>query len=136
MELKKQKNKTIIVIVDHQYKNHINYLKKNKNKFVDNVFFFDNRLNSILKFHMISKYNILKKIYYYRFFPKLTAGLIIISILRVLDAEFKMIGFSLKKKNSSVDYYYQSTENKKKGGTSHDFERENNILINYFNKYM
>ena len=139
MDIKKQRNKIFVVIVDHTDNNHINYLKKNKNIFVDksnDVLFFDNKLNSILRFHLISKFNIIKKFYYYKFAPKFTGGLIISSILKIIDARFKIIGFNLNKKNSNVDYYYTISDDKKKMGSSHDFEKENLILNELFSKHI
>ena len=53
----------------------------------------------------------------------------------MVDAEFKMIGFNLKKK---IQMWITTTKKLiiKKMGSGHDFEKENNIILSYFSKYI
>jgi hypothetical protein len=129
---KKIKRKIIIVIVDHPDKNHIFFLKKNKDKFVhtsNKVIFFNNNLNHILRYRIVSQFNLIRKFNYYFKVKKFTGGLILISLMILLKNKFDIFGFDLFKKNNYVNYYYKKTSTKKLLlGTAHDFEKENLII--------
>lgn len=126
------RKKLIIIIIEHPDPNYKNYLENNKYKFChksNDVIFFDNRLNSMLRFKMISKYNFFKKLYYYKFVQKFTGGLVFTSLVYLLNNRFKNFGFDLNKKQTYVDYYYKkSGYDKKKLNAMHDFELENKVL--------
>ncbi len=99
-EISNFKNKVFIVISDEDEKYALN-LNKTKYQYVDKsnrVFIFDNSLNHILRYLIISKYNFLKKMYYYKYGKKLSSGLIFVSLLKISNIRFKIFGFNLKKK--------------------------------------
>jgi hypothetical protein len=132
--IKTIRGKIIIVIVDHPDKKHIFFLKKNKYKFFhrsNRVIFFNNNLNHMLRYRIISQFNLIKKIYYYFKGKKFTGGLIFVSLILILKNKFSIFGFDFFKKNTHVDYYYKKGgTNKFLLGTAHDFEKENYILKN------
>lgn len=122
--IKNTKNIKILVIAeDNKYE-----LLKNRNQYIDksiNIFFFENLFNKNLRFYVSSKYNIFKKLYYYKYGKNLSVGLIAISILYLLDIEVELFGFDLNKKTDNYGHYY---DEEKKIFTNHDFEYENKLL--------
>lgn len=130
--IKKQKNKIIFVIMEENAE----YIKKNIFNLVDKsnvVIFFDNRLNYILRFYLISKYNILKKILFSRYGCKLSSGLIFVSILDMLKIKFSSFGFDLNKNVNNMNYYYYKPRRSDHMHTAHDFKMENKILKKLLN---
>jgi hypothetical protein len=84
----------------------------------------------MLRYRIISQFNLIKKIYYYFKGKKFTGGLIFVSLILILKNKFSIFGFDFFKKNTHVDYYYKKGgTNKFLLGTAHDFEKENYILI-------
>ena len=73
-----------------------------------------------------SDYNYINKIYYYKFGKKLSIGLIIISIMQLLNLKPYIYGFDLKKNNDDYASYY--SKNKLILNTDHDFSYENNLI--------
>lgn len=131
--IKKQKNKILFIILEEN----IEYIKKNIFNLVDKsnlVIFFDNRLNYILRFHLISKYNILKKILFSRYGSKLSSGLIFLSILDLLKLKFSYFGFNLNKNKGNIKYYYYSPKKEDHQHTAHDFTKENKLLLEIFER--
>jgi len=123
----KQKNKIIIVIVEKDFE----IINKNIFKFVDNsnkVLLFDNKLNNILRFHVISKYNFFKKFYFYKYGSKLSIGLIILSIINILKIKSAFFGFDLNKNKNNMQYYYYTPKIEDHENTAHDFELENKLI--------
>jgi hypothetical protein len=123
----KQKNKIIVAIVENDFE----IIKKNIFKFVDNsnkVFLFDNKLNNILRFHVVSKYNFFKKFYFYKYGPKLSIGLIILSIINILKIKSAFFGFDLNKNKNNMQYYYYTPKIEDHEKTAHDFELENKLI--------
>jgi hypothetical protein len=123
----KQKNKIIVAIVENDFE----IIKKNIFKFVDNsnkVFLFDNKLNNILRFHVVSKYNFFKKFYFYKYGPKLSIGLIILSIINILKIKSAFFGFDLNKNKNNMQYYYYTPKIEDHENTAHDFELENKLI--------
>jgi hypothetical protein len=123
----KQKNKIIIVIVEKDFE----IINKNIFKFVDNsnkVFLFDNKLNNILRFHVISKYNFFKKFYFYKYGPKLSVGSIILSFISILKIKSSVFGYDLNKNKNDMQYYYYTPKIEDHEYTAHDFELENKLL--------
>lgn len=122
--IKNTKNLKILVIAeDNKYE-----LLKNRNQYIDksiNIFFFENLFNKNLRFYVSSKYNIFKKLYYYKYGKNLSVGLVAISILYLLDIEVELFGFDLNKKTDNYGHYY---DEEKKIFTNHDFEYENKLL--------
>lgn len=116
-------NKILVVSEDNKYE-----LLKNRNQYIDksiDIFFFENLFNKNLRFSVSSKYNIFKKLYYYRYGKTLSVGLIAISILYLLDIEVELFGFDLNKNTDNYGHYY---DEEKKIFTNHDFEYENKLL--------
>jgi hypothetical protein len=123
----KQKDKIIIVIVEKDFE----IINKNIFKFVDNsnkVLLFDNKLNNILRFHVISKYNFFKKFYFYKYGSKLSIGLIILSIINILKIKSAFFGFDLNKNKNNMQYYYYTPKIEDHENTAHDFELENKLI--------
>lgn len=123
----KQKNKIIVAIVENDFE----IIKKNIFKFVDNsnkVFLFDNKLNNILRFHVVSKYNFFKKFYFYKYGPKLSIGLIILSIINILKIKSAFFGLDLNKNKNNMQYYYYTPKIEDHENTAHDFELENKLI--------
>ena len=122
--IKNTKNIKILVITeDNKYE-----LLKNRNQYIDksiNIFFFENLFNKNLRFSVSSKYNIFKKLYYYKYGKNLSVGLVAISILYLLDIEVELFGFDLNKRTNNYGHYY---DEEKKIFTNHDFEYENKLL--------
>jgi hypothetical protein len=123
----KQKDKIIIVIVEKDFE----IINKNIFKFVDNsnkVFLFDNKLNNILRFHIISKYNFFKKFYFYKYGSKLSVGSIILSFISILKIKSSVFGYDLNKNKNNMQYYYYTSKIEDHENTAHDFELENKLL--------
>lgn len=132
MDINSLRKKLIIIIVDHHIADHENFLKKNRFKFVhrsNRIIFFNNKLNGVLRFKMVSNYNLFKKIFFYYKIQKYSGGMILTSLLYLLKANFKNFGFDLNKTQEKVDYYYKkSGTNKKKLKAQHNFPKESEIL--------
>jgi len=122
--IKNQKNKTIFVVYEN--KMNINKLDYQDIVIKNEVVLFSNELNHILRFMITSDYNYINKIYYYKFGKKLSIGLIIISIMQLLNLKPYIYGFDLKKNNDDYASYY--SKNKLILNTDHDFSYENNLI--------
>ena len=96
---------------------------KNKN---NKIIVFPNYLNRYVRFKIISKYNLIKKINIF-YANKFSIGLLIISIFIILKKKVYIAGFNLEKTKKNIDYYYQNTLDLSKT-TSHNFEYENIII--------
>jgi len=130
--IKKQKHKIIFIIVEEG----LEYLKKNIYKLIDKsntVIFFDNRLNRVLRFFIISKFNYIKKFLFFKNGKKLSSGLIFISILKILNKQFTYFGFDLNKDINNMHYYYYKPRLSDHIHTAHDFKMENKILKKLLN---
>lgn len=123
----KQKHKIIVVVIEKDFE----IIKKNICKFVDNsnkVFLFDNKLNGILRFHIASKYNFFKKFYFYNYGPKLSIGLIMLSITNILKIKSTLFGYDLNKNKNNMQYYYYTPKIEDHENSAHDFELENKLI--------
>ena len=119
-------NCTFVVIENKKTLNKIKKFKKAKK-----IIFFNNSLNHILRYKMISNYNYFKKISSYLRGSKLTIGAILIFLLKLAKINFYIHGFDLKK---TPNNYYQYYHNYKHGKTDHGFKEENNILLDLLKK--
>ena len=139
MDIRRIKNKLIIVIIDHPNKEHKNFLKKNIKKYCsgsNKVIFFNNYLNSHVRSMLIEPFNFSKKIFYFKKVKKFSGGLLFISFLKLLNKNFSIFGFDLNKKQNKISYYYKKSGwNKKMPGVQHDFEKENKIIKSLVNEY-
>jgi hypothetical protein len=139
MDIKKIRNKLIIVIVDHPDKKHKYFLEKNIKKYCNRsnkVIFFNNYLNSHVRSMIIKPHNYSKKIFYFKKIKKFSGGLLFISFLNLLNKNFSIFGFDLNKKQNKVSYYYKKSGwNKKIPGVQHNFEKENKIIKSLVNEY-
>ena len=122
--IKNQKNKTIFAVIEN--KKNINKLDYQDIVIKNEVVLFSNELNHILRFMIASDYNYINKIYYYKFGKKLSIGLIIISIMQLLNLKPYIYGFDLNKSNDDYASYY--SKNKLILNTDHDFSYENNLI--------
>jgi hypothetical protein len=121
------KNKyTFVVIETKRILTKIKKLKKNKK-----IIFFNNSLNHILRYKIISKYNYLDKIISYLRGSNMTTGAILISLLTLAKINFYIHGFDLKKTTKNYSQYFH---NYRYGKTNHNFEQENKILLNLLKK--
>ena len=139
MNIKKIKNKLIIVIIDHPNRNHKHILEKNIKKYCNEsnkVIFFNNYLNSHVRSMIIKPFNYNKKIFYFKKIKKFSGGLLFICFLKLLNKNFSIFGFDLNKKQNKVSYYYKKSGwNKKIPGVQHNFEKENKIIKTLVNEY-
>jgi hypothetical protein len=137
--IKNLKNTNILVITNDK----INYLKKNKNKYThrtNKVFFFNNEFNNLIRFKIISKYNIFKKIYYYYYCPALSSGVLMTSLLILLKKKPTLFGFEIEKKDEIYSHYFANHYGKI-DKPYHNYNLEGNILkrlikeklVNYIN---
>ncbi len=132
----KKNNLTFVVIETNKALKKIKILTKNKK-----IIFFNNSLNHILRYKIISKYNYFKKITSYLRGGNLTIGAILISILNLAKINFYIHGFDLKKTTKNYSQYYHKFLH---GKTNHSFKQENKILLNllkkkkliFFNKHL
>ena len=88
---KKIFNSKILVITD-DYEN----LVKNPYSYVDKsneVYFFENKLNNIIRFRISSKFNLIKKFNSYRNKPALSSGILIVSLLSLMKIKPSIFGF-------------------------------------------
>ena len=122
--IKNQKNKTIFAVIEN--KKNINKLDYQDIVIKNEVVLFSNELNHILRFMIASDYNYINKIYYYKFGKKLSIGLIIISIMQLLNLKPYIYGFDLNKNNDDYESYY--SKNKLILNTNHNFSYENNLI--------
>jgi len=95
------------------------------------IIFFNNSLNHILRYEIISKYHYLDKIISYIKGQNLTIGLLLISLLKLAKINFYVHGFDLKKTTKNYNTYYHNYTHPK---TNHNFEQENKILLNLLKK--
>jgi hypothetical protein len=137
--IKNLKNTNILVITDDK----ISHLKKNKNKYshhTNKIYFFNNELNNFIKFKIISRYNIFKKIYYYYYCPALSSGILMTSLLILLKNKPTLFGFEIEKKDDIYNHYF-ANHHGKIDKPYHNYKLEGNILkklikeklVNYIN---
>lgn len=127
--IKNQKNKIIFVVFENKIINNSDYndiISKN------DVIFFGNYLNHLLRYMTISNYNYIKKINFYKSQKNFSLGLIIISIMRLLNLKPYIYGFDLLKDFSNYSCYY--SELSPNFNTIHDFVSEKQLIDNFLKK--
>ena len=101
---KKIFNSKILVITD-DYEN----LVKNPYSYVDKsneVYFFENRLNNIIRFRVSSKFNLIKKFNSYRNKPALSSGILIVSLLSLMKIKPSIFGFEFFDNSIFYNHYF------------------------------
>lgn len=104
----------------------VSYLKK-KNYFskTNNFLYLNSSINHKLKFHLISKFNYLKKFKFYFHNSDLTSGALILSLLVYFNIKPSVFGFDFfKTKNNYKMYYVNYTKEK----PIHNFSAETQLL--------
>ena len=123
-------NSKIFVITDDYQQ-----LKKNPYIYVDKsneVFFFDNYLNNIIRFRVASNFNLVKKFKSYRYSPPLSSGILIVSLLSLIKIKPSIFGFEFFSNSKSYNHYFANHE----GHFTtpfHDKVHETSILRNLIN---
>lgn len=125
----KLNKKDIFVILEDNVDQNYNYTNLKKK---NNLIFFHNKLNHYLRYCLVSKYNYIKKFYYYFFGKKLSAGMILIYLLIRCRYKIYIYGFDFKKTKKNYSHYYDI--NYSNLDTKHDWKWENNLLNSLIKK--
>tara|TARA_Y100000389_G_C17467714_1_gene527178 strand:- start:3464 stop:4189 length:726 start_codon:yes stop_codon:yes gene_type:complete len=128
--IKNQKNKMIFAILEN--KKNINELDYQKIAGKNDLILFGNELNHILRYMISSNFNYINKLYYYKFGKKLSAGLIFISIMQLLNIKPYIFGFDLDKNNNSYLSYYSKSNVTL--SSDHDFFYEKSLINKFLNE--
>ena len=84
-------------------------LVKNPYSYVDKsneVYFFENRLNNIIRFRVSSKFNLIKKFNSYRNKPALSSGILIVSLLSLMKIKPSIFGFEFFDNSIFYNHYF------------------------------
>lgn len=108
--VKKIFNSKILVITDDYFK-----VKKNPYLYVDKsneVYFFHNKLNNIIRFRISSKFNLISKFNSYRYKPSLSSGILIVSLLCLMRIKPNIYGFEFFDNSNFYNNYFANRKGK------------------------
>jgi hypothetical protein len=110
-------------------------INKNRDLYIhrsNKLYIFHNKFSHKLRFLVVSKYNFLKKLYYYRYINPFSTGMTALCFLCLLKRKISLFGFDKEKSDNNYNHYFGRIGKIK---TNHNFNAENKILKYFLNNY-
>jgi hypothetical protein len=129
--IKKIKNSSFFLVSEEEEKK----IRKIRDLYIhpsNKLYIFHNKFSHKLRFLVASKYNIFKKLYYYRYINPFSTGMTALSFLCLLKRKVSLFGFNKSKSQNRYNHYFGRIGKIK---TNHNFDAENKLLKYFLSNY-